>query len=421
MVKPTTGSHSCSASASNAGGPGPAPLLQPMPVPVMRSSRKITITTFLLTFFSSSKQLDRVKGNYATWSREIVDSLRMAQGLDRYLTGAVVQPDPNLDFDSSENWIINDRMICAYISKSCSTEEQHFISSGSYDTVKDLWDAIRSHHQQQGTYTQALLLQEALSCHFNCSEHLLVTVERIQDLVECIYAIGLPTADSLTCICLLHAMGGDFAHVQSQVGTALADSHRTKPYTAADIIACVDLEQRLIDGTSGASKDVLLTKRAGHFSSSKKTCTNSWCPRPQGHDTANCWGPGGVMEGCRDEVLSHKKVTWEKGKSSGSSSLIKKDGSGHVYLIDDAGQTYFLSAASASPITASSAASPSPSASEFASLAAVSPDWLTFVSSDPGRFDESCLRADISTVTLFGSPSDDEHDNQAAGDKEQGH
>lgn len=141
----------------------------------------------------------------------------------------------------------------------------------------------------------------------------------MQDIVECIFAIGLPTTDALLSIALLHDMGGDLTHVQSQVGTELAKITCSIPYTSVDIITHLDLEQHLIDGHSSDSEDVLIACAPNRSSFLKKSCGNSCCPRPQGHDTADCWGPGGAMKGCCEKVLTQKQTVKDKGKSSTAS------------------------------------------------------------------------------------------------------
>ncbi|KIJ14118.1 hypothetical protein PAXINDRAFT_156247 [Paxillus involutus ATCC 200175] len=118
--------------------------------------------------------------------------------------------------------------------------------------------------------------------------------------------IGIPTEEVFLSIAMLNALSGKLSAVQTQVVSLLSSSSKDRPFTSADIRACLDTEQQLLDNKKARSADIALTastcpKYGGHSHGGEKTC--SLCAKC-GHTVEGCWQPGGGMAGRRDEVLA---------------------------------------------------------------------------------------------------------------------
>lgn len=131
-----------------------------------------------------------------------------------------------------------------------------------------------------------------------------VTYACIQDLCECIVAIGLLSLAVLTSTGLLNALNGNFNTLQSQIGTALSQDDK---YFPSDIIKHLNLEQQMIDECQSIGNTALLA-RSSSSHPNNLTGKHSICIhcKAMGHSTDTCWGPGGAMEGKRNEVMEKK-------------------------------------------------------------------------------------------------------------------
>ncbi|KIM73305.1 hypothetical protein PILCRDRAFT_15336 [Piloderma croceum F 1598] len=96
---------------------------------------------------------------------------------------------------------------------------------------------------------------------------------------------------------------------------------------------------------------------AKNFRKTQKICTNPMCPHKIGHLYPDCHGPGGPMEGRRDEVIAKiakaKEEREKKAKAitpTPSAPGIRHDKSGRAYLLDsESGQAVFLASTQPPP------------------------------------------------------------------------
>src|SRR5882762_10124167 len=69
-------------------------------------------------------------------------------------------------------------------------------------------------------------------------------------------------------------------------------------------LSLVELSKRSCTrlGVRNSSNSALAMRTGKNFRRSQKVCTNPTCPHKVGHLLSDCHGPGGPMEGRRDEV-----------------------------------------------------------------------------------------------------------------------
>lgn len=297
--------------------------------------------------------LDLTQQNWSIWNATIEQCLQLC-GLDDYLDGSIKKPGDDQPI-AQRNWLMNDKAVRALLKLRSSRDDQEAMKSCT--SAKEAWAALTKRHEKQGVYAQVLLFNQLLNCRFTKSERLATTISRIRETVRRIFAIGIPDENALLTVALMNSLSGDFDHVQSQVGTLVAQSSTTNPYGATQIIQRLDLEQQLLDNSNPLSATALLAK--GPI---KKICAN--CKRT-GHSADSCWQAGGGAEGKRDEILAKKAKATRSVPNTRSNTptlgQIRRDSAGRAFIVDaSTNQAFYL---------ASDTGSPSPTATEFATLA----------------------------------------------------
>ncbi len=186
---------------------------------------------------------------------------------------------------------------------------------------------------------------------------------------------------------MLNAMQSELQDVQSHVMSGMSNSDNYPPEKCVSHLAWETkrmAEQTRSSGTaSGPSQDaqVLIANAGRQKTASKKFCSNC---KQTGHLADTCFGPGGAMEGKRDEVLARKRTERDARKtktpstSSTSASLVQKltDSNGRAFIVDNGTVLYVNNSA---PAPAPAVALPPPSA-EFTGLLAEpanAPSWAT--------------------------------------------
>ncbi|OBZ67617.1 hypothetical protein A0H81_12251 [Grifola frondosa] len=362
------------------------------PPPKPRTVQAISISGGVLNN-SAIPTLDLPANNYVLWSTAMESHLQFAR-LYGYVTGTSICPPSDVDPDSYDNWLGNDQSVIGFIRLKCSLEEQKFIRP--YKTACTVWQALRTRHENQGAYSQLLVLRELLSTRFPSATAIPTTVAKLDVLLDQFLARELPTGDDFRCLIYMNAMTGSFDTLQSSISQSLAQSTPERPFTSTSIKSQLEFEfKRASDPTSSAQQNAIaLVTKGGPKSLSKKFCVNC---KSNGHLTDTCWQEGGGMAGRRDEVLAAKRQNRERAKGTSSHSTsqstqtAQRDTQGRAYLVDSStGKAYYLTDSSATSTPSSGTSTPSTTTTtEFAGIAAdvnlaleAPPAWLHDLSVD---------------------------------------
>ncbi|OBZ78456.1 hypothetical protein A0H81_02472 [Grifola frondosa] len=320
------------------------------PQPKPRTVHAISISGGVLNN-SAIPTLDITANNYVLWSTAMESHLQFAR-LYGYVTGTSTCPSADVDIDSHENWIGNDQSVIGFIRLKCSLEEQKFIRP--YTSAHTVWQALRVRHENQGAYSQLLVLRELLSTRFPSASAIPATVAKLDVLLDQFLAHKLPTGDDFRCLPISLAV------------------YPERPFTSSSIKGQLEFEFKRASDSTGAA--IALVAKGGPKATSKKICSNC---KSTGHLADTCWQDGGGMAGRRDEVLAAKRQQRGKDTAKNSSSQnIQRDTHGRAYLVDSSsGKAFFLTDSATAPTsTASSSTTPSgtstPATTEFAGLAA---------------------------------------------------
>ncbi|KIK76752.1 hypothetical protein PAXRUDRAFT_168867, partial [Paxillus rubicundulus Ve08.2h10] len=134
----------------------------------------------------------------------------------------------------------------------------------------------------------------------------------------------IPTEEVFLSIIVLNALLGELSGVQTQVASLLSSSSKDRPFTSADIHACLDTEQQLLDNEKAWSIDVALAasttcmKHRNYSHGNEKVCL--LCTK-HGHTINGCWQPGGGMAGRCDKALARIHAEKTSRENKGSSQL----------------------------------------------------------------------------------------------------
>jgi hypothetical protein len=298
------------------------------------------------------ENLDKNKANWATWRRKIGLILESC-GLHEYAYGELKDPvnEPN----NHRTWSLNDRLACSFLILHFSDADQELVNHITHSA--DVLQFLRKCHEQEGAYQQLLLIQELLlEKRFSRDIPFSTSYREAFSLIDRIFAIGLPTKDTFTCVALLKMLDSpDFTSVRSQVTAALANATPDKPYTRDDIVKLMDQEQLVVNQSKG--EEVLLARdreRMQRSRDGRDGCINCGM---RGHSKATCWKSGGGMEGKREEVMAEKARKRAAGSGGQGSKPFKKGNQGSVlytsdgtaYILDSGGHAVLLAAPTPSP------------------------------------------------------------------------
>jgi len=277
--------------------------------------------------------------------------------------GTIVHPLEAVDPLGVALWDANNEAIVTIMRSCCSLEEKLFLKG--YSNTSHAWTTLREHHEQIGPITQVTLIRQLLQLHYRKSEHFSTTSVNITESVQCIYAMGMPTANTFTLIMMMNAMDNELPHVRDHIMDTIIHSTASDPYTPPMALSHLVMEQQLVDSKSSASPTLALAASTTPTLRTTKTCTVCGKPRhtkcctnpkcPPGcrvsHTWPECFSEGGSRAGQHDAVLQKKADRCciaapsnpKAGTvSTGKSGNICYNQSGWAYFVDSATNTAFM-------------------------------------------------------------------------------
>jgi GAG-pre-integrase domain/Integrase core domain len=334
-----------------------APAAHIVPAATVIPISAIQISNGMFSTLSNDSKFSNLclsKDNWPKWSEKVLEVMQMTE-LDEYLTGLVPTPDGTNDPVSLRNWNGNNRKLVGFLKAHVESGEKAFLSS---DNAQIAWSSLLKRHEKQGPITQVRLIQEALSISYPKDVAGWSAVsERIRDLCTRIFAQAVPNYDTMLMVLMLNALEREADHIRSEmtsyyVSNQNADSAALSSRIEQEVVYKLRREN---------SSDSALAMRAGkNFKRSQKVCTNPTCPHKIGHLLPDCHGPGGPMEGRRDEVnakIARAKEEREKKTKAGAATTatnstpgVRHDKSGRAYILDsESGQAVFLASVQPMP------------------------------------------------------------------------
>ncbi|TFK77941.1 hypothetical protein K466DRAFT_668574, partial [Polyporus arcularius HHB13444] len=326
--------------------------------------------------------LDLNCNNWPKWSRHIKSSLAMCSGgLLGFIEGRVPRPDSQAWPNEYNNWMNNDAMVRAWCSHRARGEDQRIIDNAS--TAHAMWILLRTRHEKQGPYAQALLLRELLNVRLDASLPLPAQgrdiIERCERIIAmgplsvevfghfCHFQISTLSTNSLAVVSLLHVLGFGFDHVATGIINEQAKSGDT--LTSGDIIRRLECEQQQINGRTASSAPSIALAATGK-PTGRPLCTNC---KQNGHWVQACYQVGGPLYPQRDRLIAEqqrkkleRKTTLPGPPPSASSS---SSSGKHRVFRDTAGKAYFLDGDFAIALSDGPSVSASPAPPDFAGVA----------------------------------------------------
>ena len=158
--------------------------------------------------------LDLGKANWLEWSRTLSLSVHQC-GLRPWLDGSIPCPDPNVSADAHYVWSQNDDALSAFILRCVSPAD--IDNTNACTTAFQIYKCLRILHKNQGAYAQISLLMKALELRLSYDRPLRDTVAEARNFYRRIIAMGKIKDNDIFTAILLHAMSGDFLHLQQSV------------------------------------------------------------------------------------------------------------------------------------------------------------------------------------------------------------
>ncbi|KAH7918046.1 hypothetical protein BV22DRAFT_1025252, partial [Leucogyrophana mollusca] len=186
--------------------------------------------------------LDRGKRNWQAWSTSMANLLD-ASHLGGYLSGLIPRPDATIEPRAALNWDMNNVAVVGAMKLRATIEEQKVLAG--VINARKAWVTLRDRHVKVGPIAQILMIQEAFDTVYTKAERFADTSARLEDLVQRIYVIGIPTEDVFLSITMLHALSGDLSNVRDHVANLLTASTAAHPFTSSDIRLRLDTEQQI--------------------------------------------------------------------------------------------------------------------------------------------------------------------------------
>ncbi|THU94136.1 hypothetical protein K435DRAFT_839995 [Dendrothele bispora CBS 962.96] len=212
----------------------------------------ITLNTSLFKHDSLSKD----QNHFSSWKRQFIQTLRMNQGADGYLTGRILCPSADTEPRAYSNWNANNGSILGFMGLVIDEAEQEVIDGAS--TAEAAWKLLVKRHAQEGPVKQVQLIQEALNVRYSPSEKYSTTSSKLTTLNKRIWDMGSLDSELFLCIIMINSMSNvpELRATRENVAQQFAQSDGTKPdleknptarkYDSSDIKRALDMAQGLL-------------------------------------------------------------------------------------------------------------------------------------------------------------------------------
>ena len=229
--------------------------------------------------------LNHVKANWYEWDRR-VHFIADQRGFGAYLRGTFPRPDATLHPRAALSWDVNNLALRGFIIEHISDNDYDIVST--LDNAHDVYERLRSKHQNQGLYTQIKVINEALGTRFVPGTPLSQTVDQMKRLHSRFIKMGRIDDDKLLTILLFNGLRDHYTRLQ----TSINDMFTGGTTTSDDVVNRLLLEEQVLNDNASISPTTALA--AVNTKPPRPVCAN--CKRPS-HRTEFCIGPGGQMAG----------------------------------------------------------------------------------------------------------------------------
>ena len=310
--------------------------------------------------------LNHVKSNWYEWDRRI-HFIADQRGFGAYLRGTFPKPDATLHPRASLSWDVNNLALRGFIIEHISDSDYDSVSA--LDNAHDVYESLRSKHQNQGLYAQIKVINEALGTHFTPGTPLSQTIDQMKRLHSRFVKMGRIDDDKLLMILLFNGLGAHYNRLQ----TSINDMFTNGSTTSADVCNRLLLEEQVINDNASISTSTAL---AATTKPPRPVCAN--CKRPS-HRTEFCIGPGGQMAGktieearaAQDAARNAQKPggSGRRGNRAATPAPTQHDANAKTLTVN--GQCYMLVSP---PVNANPATPPVDPSAAFAALSMPSYD-----------------------------------------------
>lgn len=302
---------------------------------------------------STEPPFDWATGKFTKWSTKLEIFLQQS-GLDRYIFASekkpdrlITSPNPHTEPNAYGNWLANNDLIIGVIRTAISEAKQEGLETDG--TAKEYYDALKMRAHHEGLVKQVALIREALSTYTPVTDPIDTMAQKICDLIDRAFAIGIIDKDLLKCIALLNCINNkSFESIQTQVSQGLANSTADKPYASSQIRKLFQTVNSLATlsrtDTALAARDNAGTAVNNHNHGPNFPCCSvcytmgSSC---RGHTKEWCIKPGGGMAG---KTIKESKAACQATQGGGNKNakttntikngLAVKGLDGQAYIVD---------------------------------------------------------------------------------------
>ena len=294
-------------------------------------------------------RLDLDSCNWEEWSHRM-SLVARRQGFHFWLEGIFSQPDLTVDATWHYTWKSNDVSLHAFILDTITCAECKLMQH--LPTTSAVWKLLRECHEKRGTFTQLMLIKQALKIRFTSATPLNETIDKIEDLIMHISNMGDLDWPKFKTIILINALGGELEHIQEQVH-AMADDPGFSANTVIHRIRQKHdlMKHRAIQG-EGLSTLISVLKRQERNDRTITTCSH--CQRT-GHTAKFCISPGGKYAGhTLEEARLAQRAAWVKERTQNTNRGNNNSASGNNAKVISANIAVSVDNASRSPSPAPS-------------------------------------------------------------------
>jgi Reverse transcriptase (RNA-dependent DNA polymerase)/GAG-pre-integrase domain len=338
------------------------------------AARPIVDKETIKTPFKGDK-LDKEKGNWTIWRREIQTFLDMI-GLSSHLVDDLSKgPSQSSQPNAYRNYLSNDRTVRGYIKS--AVEKTEFELIDSLGTAKAYWDALSTYHLDEGPIKQANLIQSALTIRISRDSQMMSKLRQLRD--DIFRAFDMPGGidkETFVCILALQAFGAGLEHSRAIIQRDMRAATTSSPYTSENLIKFMEQEYQMLQGDlqrDGKTETTVALTAQTTKGRNSIICIN--CKRP-GHTEPYCVHPGGGMAGKTIEeskAARRKDKEVKAGKSTATSSS-PTDTRVKVTVKGSDGRAYTL-------LTDPSSLTPAPETSnqapkEFVGITSINPELI---------------------------------------------